>query len=319
MIISETIFFKRRYSWKIIFNEKKQMKAQLHKLPINSNSSFLYRKWDCNFFDKPWHFHEEYELALIEKSTGTKFIGDAVGLFQEGDLFLLGPNIPHLFKNNEEYYSENSTLEAKSIFLHFTHDFLGKDFLNIPEMKSVRDLLDKSTFALQIHGEIRKQLIPRLHEMQEEEPAGRLMSLLDILLKISISKDFQTILPTRFTSHHITKSRDAKRINTILEYIMKNYHKRIYISEVASMFNMSDASFSRYFKHHTRKTFSTYVTEIRISHACRLLMQGEENIAQVGYLSGFENLSNFYRHFKKTTAQIPKEYRKRFLKEVELE
>jgi len=292
------------------------MKAKLQKLPINSNCSFLYRKWDCDYFDKPWHFHEEYELALIEKSTGTKFIGDTVGLFQKGDLYLLGPNIPHLFKNHEKYYSEKNNLEAKSIFLHFSHDFLGKEFLDVPEMKSVRELLDKSTFALQIQGKIRKQIISKLHNMHEEIPSRRLVSLLEILLEISESNEWETILPTRFTSNLITKSRDAKRINTILEFIIRNYQKRIYISDVATMFNMSDASFSRYFKHHTRKTFSAYVTEIRISQACRLLMQGEENIAQVGYLSGFENLSNFYRHFKKTTGLTPKDYRKRFLKEV---
>jgi AraC-like DNA-binding protein len=110
-----------------------------------------------------------------------------------------------------------------------------------------------------------------------------------------------------------TDSEDAIRINKILEFILKNFKQRIYISEMASMLHMSDASFSRYFKHHTLKTFSTYVTEIRISHACRLLMQGEESISQIGYTCGFENLSNFYRHFKSITGMNPKDYKNKFL------
>ena len=94
---------------------------------------------------------------------------------------------------------------------------------------------------------------------------------------------------------------------------MENYTKEIYIEEIATKLNMSVASFSRYFKHHTRKTFSHYVTEIRIGHACRLLMEDDYNISEICYLSGFDNLSNYYRHFKNTVGVIPKEYKKRFL------
>jgi AraC-like DNA-binding protein len=293
------------------------MKAQLHKLPLTTETSFFYSQWDCDFFDKPWHFHEEYELVLIDKSKGTKFIGDAVSLFEDGDLFLIGPNIPHLFKNNEEYYNHTTPLKARSIFLHFTEDFLGNNFLNVPEMKLVRELLDKSSFALQINGKVKEQVVQQLDGMHNEDPPRRLLSLLEILIRLSESSELEPLLATRFSQNKKTKSRDADRIHTILEFIMDNYNERIYISEVASMFGMSDASFSRYFKHHTRKTFSSYVTEIRISHACRLLMQSDESIAQVGYLSGFENLSNFYRHFKKITGMIPKDYRNRFEKIAE--
>src|SRR6266446_1910299 len=127
------------------------MKPQLHQLPIQSDASFLYYKWDCDYFDKPWHFHKEYELVLINKSQGTKFIGNKVSHFDEGDLTLIGSNIPHLFRNNEEYYSNHSNVKASSIFIHFTRDFLGDDFFNMPEMKLVQRLLDKSSLALEIH------------------------------------------------------------------------------------------------------------------------------------------------------------------------
>src|ERR1700712_5466742 len=132
------------------------MRPQLHKLPIFDNNSFLYNRWDCLYFDKPWHFHEEYELVMIEKSRGTKFIGDKVSLFEEGELMLIGSNIPHLFRNSQEYYEKNNNLIASSVFIHFKEDFLGRNFFDLPEMKLVRKLLDNSSFALEIHGKIRK-------------------------------------------------------------------------------------------------------------------------------------------------------------------
>ncbi|MFT3700862.1 MAG: AraC family transcriptional regulator [Agriterribacter sp.] len=293
------------------------MRPELHKLPLVRDTSFLYNNWHCDYFDKPWHFHEEYELVAIDKSKGTKFIGDKVSGFEEGELLLIGPRIPHFFRNNEEYYKKNGKLEASSTFIHFTKDFIGRNFFDIPEMKLVRKLLDTSKFALEIQGNIKAYTINRLHQMQTESAPQRLVSLLDILVKLSESTEVSQLLSAEYEVskyHDITNPKDASRINLIFEYIMHNFHREIYVHEVAEMLHMSAASFSRYFKHHTRKTFSDYVTEVRISHACKLLMQDDHSIAQVCFDSGFENLSNFYKHFRRITGVIPKEYRRRFLK-----
>ena len=286
------------------------MKARLHQLPFSSDASFLYCKWDCDNFDKPWHFHKEYELVLINKSQGTKFIGNSVSPFDEGDLTLIGSDIPHLFRNNEEYYSKNKKLKASSIFIHFTKDFLGNNFFDIPEMKLVQRLLDKSSLALEIHGRTKNYTITRLHDMVDQKPPQRLLSLLDILSRLSQSSELKPLLSTAFTANN---SGDTEKINKVFEFIMKNYTKEIYVQEIASALNMSVASFSRYFKHHTRKTFSDYVTEIRIAHVCKLLMENNHSISEISYKSGFDNLANFYRHFRKITGVIPKEYRNRFL------
>lgn len=295
------------------------MKAQLHKLPLINDTSFLYNKLHCNYFDKPWHFHEEFELVLIEQSRGTKFIGDKVSLFEEGELILIGSNIPHLFRNHEEYYDPNGKLEAKSIFIHFTEDFLGNGFFSLPEMKQVRKLLDNSSFALQMHGKIKKYVTARLHEIADQKPAHRLLSLLEILIRLSESKELKPLLSNGFvTSNKLARAtnntKDTDRIHKVFDFIMKNYKHEIYLQEIASMLNMSPVSFSRFFKHHTRKTFSEYVTAIRISHACSLLMEDNDSVSQISYSSGFDNLSNFYRHFRKITGVIPKDYKKRFLR-----
>jgi AraC-like DNA-binding protein len=265
------------------------MRAQFHKLPLSSDASFLYKTWECDYFDKPWHFHKDYELVLIEKTDGIRFIGDHVSNFKDGNLVLIGPNIPHLYRNGEEYYKDKG-LVAKSIFIHFTDDFLGKCFFDLPEMKGVRKFLDKSALGIEIIGRANEYVSQKLVAMRYESPTQRLLTLLGILSFLSTSSDFQPILSCGFTANN---SYDTDRINEVLQFIMENYTNNIYIGEIASKLNMSVASFSRYFKHHTRKTFSHYVTEI-----C--------------YMSGFDNLSNYYRHFKKHVGINPKDYRKRF-------
>jgi AraC-like DNA-binding protein len=285
------------------------MRPQLHKLPVSTGSSFLYQCWECNYFDKPWHFHKEYEIVLIDKAEGTRFVGDHVSPFKSGDLAFIGSNIPHLYRNSEIYY-KHPDLVSKSIFIHFTDDFLGSHFFELPEFKLVRRLLNKSSLGLEIHGRSNRYVKAKLYEMQGQQPTERLMSLLDILIYLSTSKELKSILSKGFTAYN---SKDTDRINTVFQFIMKEYTNEIYIEEIASKLNMSVPAFSRYFKHHTGKTFSEYLTEIRVSCACGLLMENNYSISEICYLSGFNNLSNFYRHFKKYRGVIPKEYKNRFL------
>ena len=253
---------------------------------------------------------------MIEKSRGRKFIGDKVSDFEEGDLMLIGPKIPHFFRNNAEYYKKNGKLEASSIFIHFTQDCLGKDFFDLPEMKMVQKLLEKSQYALEIHGTAKPYVMEKLKHMCTEGSPQRLVSLLDILVNISERPEVIPVLSSPFKESKyaaVNNCKDTDRMHIILEYIAHNFYREIYVNEIAAKLHMCNASFSRYFKHHTRKTFSDYVTELRISHACNLLMMDDQSIAQISFESGFENLSNFYKHLRRITGVIPKEYRKRFL------
>jgi AraC-like DNA-binding protein len=250
---------------------------------------------------------------MINKSSGIRFIGDNVSPFEKGNLSLIGSDIPHFFRNSKQFYTKKKKLAAGSTYIHFTKDFLGKQFFDIPEMKLVNKLLDRSSLALEIYGKTKKFVTKKLCDMHDEKPEQRLLSLLEILIKLSQSSEMKPLLSAGYSANN---SGDTERINKAFDFIMKNYTEEIYVREIASKLNMSVASFSRYFKYHTRKTFSDYVTEIRIGHACRLLMENNLSISEISYQSGFNNLSNFYRHFKKIIGIIPKEYRGRFLKVI---
>ena len=282
----------------------------MHKIATDPNSTFVIQILQGKYFDNPWHFHREYELTLIISSEGTRFIGDDVSVFKPKDLILIGPDTPHLFRNSDVYYTETSKI-AKSLDIHFTEDSFGKDFFSLPEMKEVRKLLNRSKLGILIKGASQKQITRKMHEMIEEEsPAKRLMSLLDILITLSSAGDIRNILTKEFIE---TNKKEAGRIDVVFQYIMENFKNDIYIEDIASKLHLSVASFSRFFKQHTRKTFSHCVTEIRVSHACHLLMEGQHSVSEIGYMSGFENQSNFFRHFKSLTGLTPRQYKERFL------
>lgn len=285
------------------------LKAQLYKHPLRSDSSFYFGNQLCDYFDRPWHFHKEFELVYINKSYGTKFIGNKVLPFEPGDLTLIGSNLPHLFRNNEEFYQSVRQNRANSLFIHFTKDFLGDGFFELPEWNLVNRMLEKSAFGIQIVGKSRDIISQKLKNMDLQNPTQRLMSLLEILIEISVSSEASTILSAGFAPNN---SGDTDKINKVFEYIIKNYQKEIYLDDISSQLHMSTAAFSRYFKKHTRKTFSDYVTEIRIAHACKLIIEDNKSVSEIGYLSGFENMANFYRHFKANMGMIPKDYKNKF-------
>ncbi len=283
------------------------MKPKLYKIPFAPDSSFLYKQIRGAYINDPWHFHREYELILINKGKGTKFIGDNVAFFEEGNLTLIGSKIPHLYRNTHDPMDQS--LSTDLTYLHFTDDFLGNYFFELPEMKAVDKLLKKSARGLEIFGDTREKIVHKMMQMQNQSSPYRLLSLLDILITLANSEEVTPILMNSYTAN-ITGETD--KINLIFNFILANYTQEIYIHQIADQLNMSIAAFSRYFKKYTRKTFSDYVTEIRIGHACRLIMEDNHTISEICYQSGFDNLSNFYRHFKKIVGVIPKDYKKRF-------
>jgi AraC-like DNA-binding protein len=285
------------------------MKSILSKIP-HPDSSIFYKNVELDFIQDPWHFHEEFELILINRGTGKRFVGNHVSNFQNGDLTLIGSNVPHLFRNDNEYYSTGIKNQVSLVYILFSPEFLGHQFFELPEFRQVNKLLQQPTVLMDIEGKTKKWTSRKLLEMQDLNPVKRLLSVLEILVELSNSKELKSLLSYGYTAKNNV---DAAKINFVFQFIMKNYKNQVYVKDIAKKLNMSIASFSRYFKHHARKNFSEYVTEVRISNACKELMDGDKSIAEICYSSGFDNQSNFCRHFKKYTNILPKEYRKRFL------
>ena len=289
------------------------MKPVLEYLPREEEESFVVKFFDYDYYPTPWHYHPEYELVLVTESTGKRFIGDNIQNFGPGDLVLIGANVPHLYRNDPAYYQSQSALRAKSIVIHFLTSSIGEDFLALPACKKIRDLLNKSAMGLQINDQANAEVTKQMHALLALKGMPRLMKLLDILSTLAETNDKEYI------SNHLIKGenmKESERLSKVFDYVMKNFLSDITIAEVAALVNMAENSFSRYFSQRTRKKFSAFVNEIRLSHASKLLTDTDQSVAEICFGSGFNNLSNFNRQFKELYGLSPLLYRKQYLVKV---
>jgi AraC-like DNA-binding protein len=288
------------------------VKPVIYKVPLILNSSISVREVRLPYFDATWHFHQEYELVLITQSSGKRFIGSHIADFEPGDLAFLGPGLPHLYRNSEEYYQPGvSTPEAVSIVIQFPETFLGNPFLEVPEMFPIRQLFSSSDVGLSIYGHTREVVTRKMHEMLMLQGMERLLHLLSILNMLAHSEEYQ---PLSIPGIVGSTAKDTERINTIYKFVLARYQQPIILKEVASLVSMSPSAFCRYFKMRTKKTFWHFLNEIRIGHSCKLLLEEDMNITQVSLASGFNNISNFNRQFRLITDTTPMNYRKEYLK-----
>ena len=285
------------------------MKATLEKIePVFGNSFTIRQFTDSNA--KPfWHFHPEYEIVYISNGRGKRHIGDHISYYQNGDLIFLGPNLPH-FAFTEEL------LEAHvEIVVQMKADFLGREFWQKPEVQAISSLFERSHQGLTFFGATKQIVGERLINMMQLNNFDRLLELLSILNVMATSEDYNILNASKLAV--AVSSQDHERMETIYKYVQDHFQAEASLDEVAGAVSMTVPAFCRYFKKLTRKTFTEFVNEIRIAHACRLLGDEHLSIAAVSFESGFNNLSHFNKQFKNITGESPRAYRKNLKKVVQ--
>ena len=284
------------------------MKPLLEKSIENLNQSYLVKTLKEPFFDPNWHFHPHYQLFTVIKGTGTRFIGDDIRHFNVGDTVFLGPNMPHLWRSDREYFEKDSQLMTEGIVVYFKEDFLGSEFFEKSEMYDIKTLLKKSERGLDLTGQLKEELVDDLKNLPVVNGFQGIIKILSILDKLSKSTDYQYIASTTYSNTH--KISETERMRRVHEYVLKHFKENINLSTVASLSNMTDAAFCRYFKSRTNKTFSDFVKEIRIGNACKMLQDENKSISQTCYESGYNTVSNFNNQFKSLKGISPKQYQK---------
>lgn len=287
------------------------MTPVLEHLPPDGEDSFFAQAFDYPHFATPWHYHAEFELVLIVKSQGKRFIGNSVSDFRDGDLTFMGPNLPHLYKNPAQYYEDNPAYRAQSIIIHFSEKSLGRDFLMLPQTKALRGLFELSSCGMDITGSTRKEIIRKMQGLLEVKGMERLLRLLDILHRLSCSKEYSLVSDPGIIGHN---SLDAERLNKVFQYTFRNYERDIRLEEVAALVYMTRTSFCRFFQERTKKTFFSFLNNMRLNQASQLLIDTDKSIADITYSCGFNNLSNFNRQFKDKFSKTPRDYRQVYAK-----
>ncbi len=261
-----------------------------------------------NFYNQ-WHYHPELELLYIKNGSGTHFAGNNIEPFVGGELILHGKNVPHVLRSNESGLDRGA---CQAIVIHFVENFLGSEFLSLPEMKKINELIKHSGRGIKFTGATKETVISLMEKMLISDDMEKLIMVLQVLNILSKSDERIYLSSVGFDGQ--LNEVDAKRLDRIYNYSLENYTNDISLEEISSIANMSPPSFCRYFKLRTKKTFSQFLLEIRVGQACKLLIDSELSISRVCYESGFNCFSNFNRYFKKIKNLTPKEYQKKYLK-----
>lgn len=283
------------------------MKPALLKNIESSTAALTIQQLEEPHFDPNWHFHPHYQLFTVQEGTGSRLIGDSIRPFEAGDTVFLGPDVPHLWRSEAAYFEKDSQEMTRGIVLYFQEDFFGKEFLAKSELHPVKLLLDDSKRGIAYTGKTRETIANELGKLLLCDGFERIVGLLKLLNTLAHSTEGQPISSPDYTNTY--KVSETERMQKVHNYVWQHFKDDIRLGEAASLAGMSEAAFCRYFRARSNKTFTDYVSEIRIGHASKLLLDTSWTISQIAYESGFDTLSNFNRNFKKFTRQTPREYR----------
>jgi AraC-like DNA-binding protein len=266
---------------------------------------FVVKEESFPYNDFPLHFHPEYELIYVMKSSGKRYVGDHIANYAAGDLCLFGPDLPHTFYNKHLPAGR----EVHQVVIQFHENCLGEGFFDKPQFRRIRALLDRSRQGIAFGETVRQQVAQKIHDMVGADDAEAAAGMISLLNLLSAAGDYELLSAQEKLAASVQK--DTERMHTVYHFLLDNFKRDISLEEVAGLASLSPSAFCRYFRKHTRKTLSGFVNELRISYACRLLQQKDKSVLQVCYESGFNNISYFNRQFKQQLSVSPLVYQRR--------
>jgi AraC-like DNA-binding protein len=278
---------------------------------LNESDCFTVFNRVKSVFDYPLHFHEEFELNFIKNGKGIKrVIGDHMDDIEDLELVLMGSNIPHAWRT---HLCRNTIIEEVTIQFH--KDFFSENILKKNQLILIRNMLEKSQRGILFSPEITRLLSDRIVNLIKKKGFDSILELMSLMNELSQSQNMTVLSNGGFNSDDQLKY-NSRRIQKVMEHINEHFQKPISLQEVAQLTNMAEAAFSRFFKTRTGLTFVESLTDIRLGHANRMLVNSTHSISEIAYQCGFNNISNFNRIFKKKKGCSPKEFRESYAKEA---
>ncbi|MBA6154784.1 AraC family transcriptional regulator [Gelidibacter maritimus] len=273
------------------------------KIPKSEQATFIFQVDDDeSFFDK-LHKHEEIQISLIFQGSGTLIIGSTVNFYNQGDIVVIGSNLPHVFKSDLKAHKE-----SKMFTLFFTKDSFGKHFFELDPLKEMSPFFERAKYGFKILTK-KKQLIKLFHSLENNNRHNQFIVLLKI---IKICSTVNYISLSSFVYMRKFSEHEGKKIRDVIEYTMNNFQDEITLDCISNVAALNKNSFCKYFKTHTNKTYFEFLNKIRVEYASKLLINNTElQIAEIAFASGFKNISNFNRQFKKLKHQSPSGFRKK--------
>jgi len=294
----------------IIFEEKKKMIDPLYfKVPRFGEETVRVEIWDLPHFLSPIHIHEDSQLTFILEGDGTLIANYNIDTFSKGDILIFGNNFPHALQHDVRYHSKKFELETKAISLFFNSKLLLNFFDLIPELSGPKELLQSIDRGLKLSKKEASKIGVLIKDLQSKNGVGRILLFIEILNLIWMNSKNIKVLSDSIST--LTKPDCNEKVNKVYQYLLENYMNPIKLVDVASQINMTTNAFCRFFKKRTNKTFSGLLKEVRIKKACKFLAEGNRNVTQTYLDCGYNNSSNFHRHFLVLTGMTPSQYKDR--------
>jgi AraC-like DNA-binding protein len=284
------------------------MKVIPFKVPKASQDFIRYQVDDQPYFYDKLHQHPEMQLSLVLAGEGRLIGGGYIGRFAPGDVFLLGHDVPHVFRSDEQYYAPGQAARSHAVFLFMDLKALNGGFYDITELQEVKRFCEQLTGCYQVQGPAQVEITRQVQALQHQTGLGRLLGVLHIIEQLMLP-DALRCLSVADQMRNLSE-REVKRMQQVLNFLMTHSHRAIALEEVAAVANMSREAFCRFFKERTRKTYVRYLNELRMTNACQLLLHTNQTVASVAYACGFANLSHFNRVFVKLIGKTPRDYRR---------
>ena len=250
-------------------------------------------------FRSHWHYHPELELVFFDRGKGIRFIGDDIALYNEGDLFLIGKNLPHTFVS----YEAEDAAWAGALCIQFS----GNLFDSFIECTPFKTLFAEANRGVMFPNP-GEDVVDKLRAISSATGVSALAALLDVLNLLGETPDRQPILNQDY-QRHAALADTTTRIRTAIDFINAYYQRPISLPEIAAVCHLSPNAFCRWFKQHTGLTLVDYVNKVRLTHVCQLLLSTDLSVGQIALLTGFENISTLNRLFRQKLSTAPSRYR----------
>lgn len=288
------------------------MKVIQFKVPVAQTESVIVNEDVLPFFYEHIHRHQEMQLTLILKGEGTLIVGNYTQPFKAGDLYIIGANQPHIFKSEQRYYVDQGIANVHAIHIFFEQERTLQCLNNLPEMEFVNKFLENTCHGLQVAEAYTQEAVRMIEKINRSSGLKRLLSFIRLIRYLTKHVKEYKSLTTGF-SNGLVSTPDGKRMDKIYQYTQQHYAENITLERIASVVHITPQAFCKYFKTHTRKTYKTFLNEVRINEACKRIMNGDfECISSIAYATGFNSAINFNKVFKKTTGKSPSEYIKEY-------
>ncbi|WP_454879860.1 AraC family transcriptional regulator [Sphingobacterium detergens] len=286
----------------------KLSKAQFIELSPPSERTIHVKIVDQDFLSNPLHFHELCELVLILESFGKRVVGNNITTFTEGDLVLMGPNIPHIWRNDDVFLEPGNPQRARAIVIYFPADFLLQLTDEHQTIQAMQHFIRKAQRGLRFYGETKDKAHTLMESISDKEGFSKIIEFLKLIQLLQDTVEFESLVSEGYRPTF--SEQETLRINKVYLYVMSNFKEDVNIQAASGILNMTPNAFCRFFKRHTQKSFTRFVNEMRIGHACKLLMDRTLSISEICYICGYQNLTNFNKFFKSIMNKTPREFRK---------